>query len=160
MQICGRAARNANGRVLLFADRITPSMQYCIDETARRRGIQEKYNTDNGIEPQTIIKQLPAVFLPGGESKSSEHADVTNEKLEELLNTLKNEMNEAAGRMEFEKAAMIRDEIIALQEEHLEKDVLGQLGKALKSGKEKGAARRAKMRQLPAEQQNKYKKRQ
>ena len=63
-------------------------------------------------------------------------------------------MNAAAGRMEFEKAAMIRDEIIAIQEEHLELGVLGQLGKALKSGKEKGAARRRKTRTLMAHGQH------
>lgn len=147
MQISGRAARNVNGEVIMFADRITNSMKFCIDETARRRKIQEQYNIDNGIEPRTIIKQLPALFLPGGSDDRKEHKDVSTEKLEELLNSLKTEMHAAAGRMEFEKAAMIRDEIISLQEEHLERDVLGQLGKALKSGKEKGAARRNKTRQ-------------
>ncbi len=147
MQICGRAARNVNGLVLLFADRITTAMSYCIDETARRRQIQEAYNKAHGIEPKTIIKQLPALFLPGEGPEPGERKDISDEKLKELLNNLKNEMNNAAGRMEFEKAAMIRDEIIALQEEHLERDVLGQLGKALKSGKEKGAARRARSKQ-------------
>ncbi|MDD2999944.1 MAG: excinuclease ABC subunit UvrB, partial [Candidatus Riflebacteria bacterium] len=63
MQICGRAARNVNGEVILFADRTTTAMKYCIDETARRRKIQEQYNIDNGIQPQTIVKQLPVAFL-------------------------------------------------------------------------------------------------
>ncbi|MBU1109649.1 MAG: excinuclease ABC subunit UvrB [Candidatus Riflebacteria bacterium] len=147
MQTCGRAARNVNGEVILFADRISKAMKFCIDETARRREIQEKYNTDNGIVPQTIIKQLPALFLPGGGGEVREHKDIDETKLAELLNALKTEMNAAAGRMEFEKAAMIRDEIISLQEEHLELGVLGQLGKALKSGKEKGAARRRSHKQ-------------
>ena len=149
MQICGRAARNAGGEVILFADRISKAMQYCIDETARRRKIQEKYNSDNGIVPQTIVKQLPALFLPGGVSEVRAHKDIDETKLTELLNALKTEMNAAAGRMEFEKAAMIRDEIIALQEEHLELGVLSQLGHALKTGKEKGAARRRKSRSQP-----------
>lgn len=151
MQISGRAARNVNGEVIMFADRITNSMKFCIDETTRRRKIQQQYNTDHGIEPQTIIKQLPALFLPGGSESRSDHKDVSSEKLEELLNSLKKEMHIAAGRMEFEKAAMIRDEIITLQEEHLERDVLGKLGKALKSGKEKGAARRNRTRQSQAD---------
>lgn len=154
MQICGRAARNANGEVILFADRVSPAMKYCIDETARRRAIQEKYNQDNGIQPQTIIKSLPALFAPGDGPDRREPKDIDAVKLEELLNNLKTEMNAAAGRMEFEKAAMIRDEIIAIQEEHLELGVLGQLGKALKSGKEKGAARRRKTRTLMAHGQH------
>lgn len=147
MQICGRAARNVNGKVLLFADKMTAAVKYCVDETARRRKVQQEYNKANGIEPQTICKQLPALFLPGESGDRKERSDISSEKLLEMLNILKNEMQEAAGRMEFEKAAMIRDEIIALQEEHLERDVLGQLGKALKSGKEKGAARRSRHRQ-------------
>ncbi|NCB37184.1 MAG: excinuclease ABC subunit UvrB [Erysipelotrichia bacterium] len=150
MQICGRAARNVNGEVILFADRTTAAMKYCIDETARRRKIQEQYNIDNGIQPQTIVKQLPVAFLPGGSVERREHKDVDEARLAELLNNLKNEMNAAAGRMEFEKAAMIRDEIISLQEEHLELGVLGQIGKALKIGKEKGAARKRKTKTMMA----------
>ncbi|HAE37181.1 MAG TPA: hypothetical protein DCG57_00915, partial [Candidatus Riflebacteria bacterium] len=154
MQICGRAARNAGGEAILFADRISKAMQYCIDETARRRKIQEQYNLDNGIVPQTIVKQLPALFLPGDDRGVRSHKDVDETKLTELLNALKGEMNAAAGRMEFEKAAMIRDEIIALQEEHLELGVLSQLGQALKTGKEKGAARRRKSRSQQQNQQS------
>lgn len=143
MQICGRAARNVNGEVFLFADKITAAMKYCIDETARRRSIQEDYNKTHGIEPKTIIKSLPGQFIPGEDkNKVKLPKDAQAAKVKEMINNLKNEMNLAAGRMEFEKAAMIRDEIIALQEENLELGVLEQLGKALKSGKEKGAARR------------------
>lgn len=149
MQTCGRAARNANGKVILFGDKITPAMKYCIDETNRRREIQEKYNTDNGIVPQTIIKELPALFLPGGEDGSKGSPNYSTEKLTELLNSLRTEMEAAALKMEFEKAAMIRDEIIAIQEEHLELGVLSQLGKALKSGKEKGSAKKRAMRNQP-----------
>ena len=146
MQICGRAARNANGEVYLFADRITPSMKYCIDETARRRAIQEKYNKDNGIEPKTIIKSLPAVFTLGEEKKSKIPKESDQNKVLEMINQLKNEMQNAAAKMEFEKAAMIRDEIIALQEEHVELGIMDNLAKALKSGKEKGASRKRAMR--------------
>ena len=146
MQICGRAARNANGEVFLFADKITPSMKYCIDETARRRAIQEKYNKDNGIEPKTIIKSLPAVFTLEEKNKTNIPQESDQNKILEMINNLKNEMQNAASKMEFEKAAMIRDEIIALQEEHLELGVIDSLTKALKSGKEKGASRRRAMR--------------
>ncbi|GAB4272190.1 MAG: excinuclease ABC subunit UvrB [Candidatus Rifleibacteriota bacterium] len=146
MQTCGRAARNANGEVILFADKITEAMKYCIDETARRREIQEKYNQKNGIVPQTIIKQLPALFLPGGNEKERESPDIGSEKLTELIMSLKTEMEKAAKNMEFEKAAMIRDEIISIQEEHLELGVLAQLGQALKSGREKGSAKKRAMR--------------
>ncbi|MDN5280642.1 MAG: excinuclease subunit [Clostridiales bacterium] len=153
MQTCGRAARNANGEVILFADRISAAMKYCIEETNRRRSIQEKYNLENGIEPATIIKQLPALFLPGGDEKTGKKADLSKDKFVEMIKTLKMEMEQAAARMEFEKAAMIRDEIIALQEENLELGVLSQLGQALKSGREKGVAKKRSMRNVPAAQQ-------
>jgi excinuclease ABC subunit B len=146
MQTCGRAARNANGLVILFADKVTAAMKYCIDETTRRRAVQQEYNEKNGIVPQTIIKQLPALFLPGGDEKDYGPSTISEEKLNEVLGSLKAEMETAATRMEFEKAAMIRDEIIALQEEHLELGVLAQLGKALKKGRAKGVAKKRQMR--------------
>ena len=140
MQTCGRAARNANGKVILYADKITASMKYCIDETKRRREIQEAYNKENGIVPETIIKKLPNIVVPGAEKDGN--TKMSEDKLRELIGNLKDEMEKAAKEMEFEKAAMIRDEIIALQEENFELGVLDQLGKALKSGKQKGQAKR------------------
>ena len=149
MQTCGRAARNANGEVILYADKISAAMKYCMDETARRREIQHQYNLTNNIEPKTICKQLPAMFLPGGEEKGQKAPNLDAEKILELINNLKKEMETAAEKMEFEKAAMIRDEIISIQEENLELGVLEQLGKALKSGREKGVAKKRQMRNIP-----------
>lgn len=140
MQTCGRAARNANGQVVLFGDRITEAMKYCIDETARRRKIQEEYNQKHNIVPRTIIKQLPELLrfdASGGSDKN-----IPAEKLTEVVLSLKAEMEKAAENMEFEKAAMIRDEIIRIQEENLETGVLEQLQRALKTGKSKGAGRK------------------
>lgn len=154
MQTCGRAARNANGEVILYADKISAAMKYCIDETARRREIQHQYNLKHGIEPKTICKQLPALFLPGSDEKGDKGPDLSSEKLVELINSLKKEMELAATKMEFEKAAMIRDEIIAIQEEHLELGVMAQLGSALKSGRAKGVAKKRAMRNVPGRQQN------
>ena len=148
MQTCGRAARNANGQVILFADKMTPAMKYCIDETARRRKIQQEYNKANGIKPKTISKELPKLFLPGSEGDQTYIPDLSKEKLQEVISSLKKEMETAAERMEFEKAAMIRDEIISLQEENLEMGVLTQLGKALKSGRKKGVAKKRAMRNI------------
>jgi excinuclease ABC subunit B len=146
MQICGRAARNASGEVIMFADHISEAMDYCIKETARRREIQEKFNKEHNIVPQTIIKALPSKqFLPGeddGKKKKNKNIDAQN--LIETINNLKKEMEACAARMEFEKAAMIRDEIIAIQEENLELGVLEQLGKALKTAKTRGATRSRK----------------
>ncbi len=149
MQTCGRAARNANGQVILYADKTTAAMKYCIDETARRRKIQHEYNQKNGIEPKTISKQLPSLFLPGSEDKMAKTPDMSADRLIELINSLKKEMETAATKMEFEKAAMIRDEIIAIQEENLELGVLSQLGQALKSGRAMGVAKKRAMRNVP-----------
>jgi excinuclease ABC subunit B len=130
----------------MFADHISEAMDYCIKETARRREIQEKFNKEHNIVPQTIIKALPnKQFLPGeddGKKKKNKNIDAQN--LIETINNLKKEMEACAARMEFEKAAMIRDEIIAIQEENLELGVLEQLGKALKTAKTRGATRSRK----------------
>jgi excinuclease ABC subunit B len=142
MQICGRAARNVNGEVFLFGDKITAAMKYCIDETARRRQIQEAYNKEHGITPKTIIKALPGQFVLGKDEVVGGTKLDSNEKVQEVITSLKKEMEQAASRMEFEKAAMIRDEIIALQEEYIEHGVLEQLGRALRAGRERGSARR------------------
>ncbi|MBF0547925.1 MAG: excinuclease ABC subunit UvrB [Candidatus Riflebacteria bacterium] len=140
IQTAGRAARNINGEVILYADRITPAMKFCIDETSRRRKIQEAFNKENNIQPASIVKSLPKIFCPGGEFLPQEK--VTIQKLEKMIESLKVEMDKAATSLQFEKAAMIRDEIIALQEEHVELDVLGNLNSALKKGRGKSMASR------------------
>jgi excinuclease ABC subunit B len=121
MQTIGRAARNVNARVLLYADHVTDSMQRAIDETARRRQIQHRYNEQHGITPETIRKAI----LAGIESEASAHsranaavgrADETQALTEEYLSELEAEMLAAADALQFEKAAAIRDRIVRLRE--------------------------------------------
>jgi len=116
MQTIGRAARNVNARVLLYADRVTDSMQRAIEETARRRELQKEYNTAHGITPETIKKSIRA----GIESIAGAHADAnaavgrtdeTQYITEEYLNELEAEMLAAADALEFERAANLRDRI-------------------------------------------------
>ncbi len=149
IQTCGRAARNIEGEVILFADRKTEAIRSCLEETERRRKKQEEFNTANGIEPASIVKQLPKAFtLERGESPaSSPKPDI--ERVKELVEQLKREMDAAATALQFEKAALIRDEIISIQEESLENEVLKNLGTALKSGREKGLAKKRALRRGP-----------
>jgi excinuclease ABC subunit B len=116
MQTIGRAARNVNAKVILYADRVTDSMQRAIDETERRRKLQEAYNSEHGITPETIKKAIHR----GIESEASAHAkanaavgrtDETQYITEEYLSELEAEMVEAAQSLEFERAAAIRDRI-------------------------------------------------
>ena len=116
MQTIGRAARNVNSKVLLYADRVTDSMQRAMEETTRRRTIQQAYNLEHGITPQTIRKAIRA----GIESASSAHAesnaivgrkDETQYISEEYLSELEAEMLAAADNLEFERAAGLRDRI-------------------------------------------------
>ncbi|MDL2211868.1 excinuclease ABC subunit UvrB [Erysipelotrichaceae bacterium OttesenSCG-928-M19] len=119
VQIIGRAARNDNGRVIMYADRITDSMNYAINETARRREIQEKYNLEHNIIPQTIKKDIRENI------KSKEVVDdvisqmknknkLTRLERDKLIDQLKDEMNMAAKSLDFEEAARLRDLIIEL----------------------------------------------
>ena len=117
IQTVGRAARNADGRVIMYADRITRSMQTAIDETARRRAIQSAYNEEHGITPQTIRKNVAEVIAIGKkEEKRGAHLPRAGEKLsrperEALVAELRREMQEAAKQLEFERAAYLRDKI-------------------------------------------------
>jgi excinuclease ABC subunit B len=116
MQTIGRAARNVNAKVILYADRVTEAMQRTMDETARRRALQEAYNKEHGITPETIKK---AIFA-GIEAQAAAHAeanakvgmtDETRYITEEYIAELEAEMYAAAEAMEFERAAIIRDRI-------------------------------------------------
>lgn len=116
MQTIGRAARNVNSKVILYADKMTDSMQRAIEETSRRRKLQQEYNDAHGITPQTIVKAIRA----GIESMSNAHAeanaavgrkDETQYITEEYLNELEAEMLAAADNLEFERAAALRDRI-------------------------------------------------
>ena len=121
MQVAGRAARNAAGKVIFYADAVTDSMQKVIDETNRRRAIQRKYNEEHGITPQTIYKSVEEVMgitrVADSKSakweKSSRKRLIPSEKMdrEEMIEQLEQQMKEAATNMEFEKAAELRDEI-------------------------------------------------
>jgi len=121
IQTIGRAARNAEGRVILYADKITPAMQAAMDETARRRGIQDAYNKEHGIVPKTIVKPVhelleisrsaePSAKGKGGVKMTRHERDAEIEKLEK-------QMKQAAKMLEFELAAALRDRIIELRGE-------------------------------------------
>ena len=125
IQTIGRAARNVHGKVILYADRVTDSMRRAMDETARRRAIQEDYNASHHVTPRTIEKPIaPLIELPlkksGKKPKSaSEMIDkLTPAQKRNLVKTLTAQMREASRNMEFERAAELRDIILKL-EEHL-----------------------------------------
>ncbi len=115
IQVIGRAARNKNGLVIMYADRMTDSMKQAIDETNRRRHIQEQYNEENGIVPQTIVKEIrPPIKNIETEAekikKVSKNASLT--EINKEIKRLEKEMKEAAKEFDFEKAAEIRDIIL------------------------------------------------
>lgn len=111
IQTVGRAARNSNGRVIFYADRITNSMQKTIDETKRRREIQEKYNKDHGIIPTTVNKSIKEVINTTlvAEETSGYRKDHSLEELSTMLELMEVNMLEAAEKLDFEKAAEYRD---------------------------------------------------
>jgi len=122
IQTMGRAARHVDGRVIMYADTITKSMQGAIDETNRRRRIQEDYNEEHGITPQSIRKavkditeRVKAVAEPKAEY--TVEAPATREGINRLVRELETQMKAAAKALEFEKAALIRDRIIELRKE-------------------------------------------
>jgi excinuclease ABC subunit B len=128
IQTFGRAARNVNGRVILYADKVTTSMKNAIDETERRRKKQIAYNKKHNIQPESIAKQITKVFFPTiadtyyePELKAAETISeyvVSPKKIKEKIKSLENEMMAAAKSLEFEKAAEIRDEIDRLKNEN------------------------------------------
>lgn len=124
IQTAGRAARNAGGKVIMYADTITPSMQVTIDETSRRRKIQEEYNEEHGITPKTIVKSVREVINTAIAAEESidfkdikdEENEFTKDEINEMIDALKPEMYRAAEELDFEKAAEIRDKIKDLRE--------------------------------------------
>ena len=120
IQTIGRAARNVNGLVIFYADKITDSMRKALDETNRRRKIQREYNEQHGITPKTIIKELKDVRRETKEIISSLEKELKGfihpEKLPGIIQRLEFEMREAAKNLEFEKAAVLRDELNKLRE--------------------------------------------
>ena len=118
IQTIGRAARNADGRVIMYADDITPSMRSAIDETARRREIQNAYNEAHGIVPKTVIKSvrdLIEISAPTAERKGRSGVKMTKAEKEKEIARLEKQMKEAAKMMEYEYAALLRDQIIELR---------------------------------------------
>ncbi len=121
VQTMGRAARNINGEVVLYADEMTDSMQSAIDETSRRRQIQREYNEEHGFEPKTIDKPVSDMNLPGSQTDATSVGgeDVTTEEEAlELIERLEDQMDQAAANLEFELAADIRDRVSELRREY------------------------------------------
>lgn len=124
IQTAGRAARNADGKVIMYADTITLSMRITIDETSRRRKIQEEYNEEHGITPKTIVKSIREVINTAIAAEESvdfkdikdEENEFTKDEINEMIDALKPEMYRAAEELDFEKAAEIRDKIKDLRE--------------------------------------------
>ena len=126
IQIIGRAARNADGTVLMYADRMSDAMKEAIDETKRRRSIQETYNKEHGIVPKTIKKAVEDILVHQKEDAEQE-ANIKLEALKnctnlfvakqrkKLLDLMKKEMSEAADRLDYEQAAVLRDQIIEIE---------------------------------------------
>src|SRR2546423_13534719 len=134
IQTMGRAARNVDGQVVMYADNVTDSMQRAISETTRRRGVQQRYNAEHGIDPQTIRKAVTDILatlrpteeapIPGRGRRSrardkmrSDFAELPQDELARLIRTLEEEMHEAATDLRFEYAARLRDEIHDLKRE-------------------------------------------
>ena len=127
IQTIGRAARNAEGRVIMYADEITRSMRGAIRETERRRSLQDAYNKAHGITPRTVVKSVRDVIEIGAKEESAgggkrKRSDARTERRltaterEKLIAELTQEMKDAARRLEFEQAAFLRDEIRKLRE--------------------------------------------
>ena len=134
VQTIGRAARNVEGQVIMYADSVTDSMQRAISETNRRRGLQQAYNAEHGIDPQTIRKAVTDILaqlrgsegapVPGKERRSTsrdrvraDFSSLPSDELGRLVQTLEEEMKEAAADLRFEYAARLRDEIKELRRE-------------------------------------------
>ncbi len=126
IQTCGRAARNINGRVLMYADNVTRSMQICLDETERRRAKQLAYNQEHGITPETVKKKMRTILgsieekdyytPPGGVAEASEEYAAAPRDIPKLVKKLRKEMLASAKELDFERAAFLRDKVRKLEE--------------------------------------------
>lgn len=116
IQTIGRAARNANGKVIMYADEITPSMKKAITETERRRKIQSKYNEEHGIVPKTIVKKVSEILeISNKDTGSRNYKKLSTKEKDRIIRELTKEMKLAAQMLEFEHAAFLRDEIKKLK---------------------------------------------
>jgi excinuclease ABC subunit B len=127
IQTIGRAARNAEGKAILYADKITDSMKHAIDETNRRRSIQEAYNEEHGITPRTIVKPIEATLVTAYEAdyfkvpvEMDKFEEYSPKQLKEKIMQLEMEMRHAAKEMRFEHAAEVRDKLKYLRERELQ----------------------------------------
>src|ERR1700704_2155487 len=127
IQTIGRTARNSQGKAILYADRITDSMKRAMDETRRRRSVQEAYNIENGITPQTIVKAIESTLITASEAdyfkvpiELGDIEDYSPANIEATIARLETEMRGAAKRFEFERAAELRDRIKVLRERELQ----------------------------------------
>jgi len=129
LQVAGRAARNSNGKVIMYADKITKSMQHLIDETERRRVIQKKHNEEHNITPKTIRKNdknlLTTMMISNNEKKDEKYSlkdsiigveNLDSIELYDLIEKTKRKMKKYAQNFQFEEAAILRDQIIKLNE--------------------------------------------
>lgn len=117
IQTIGRCARNSNGKVIMYADTISDSMQEAITETKRRREIQEKYNKEHNIIPKTIIKEIRELISNKIETKDTKKNKLSKKEKEDMIDRLKKEMNDAAKKLDFERATELRDIIIEMESE-------------------------------------------
>ena len=131
IQTIGRAARNAEGRVILYADRITDSMRYALDETDRRRERQQKWNEDHGITPQTVKKDIADILNSVYEKadhvnvKAGGRASHAGKDMKTIIADIETQMRDAAANLEFEEAARLRDELRRLEAKQLGLDAPG-----------------------------------
>lgn len=117
IQTIGRCARNSNGKVIMYADTISDSMQEAITETKRRREIQEKYNKEHNIIPKTIIKEIRELISNKIQTKDTKKNKPSKKEKEDMIDRLKKEMNDAAKKLDFERATELRDIIFEMESE-------------------------------------------
>ena len=117
IQTIGRAARNANGRVIMYADGISSAMDISIKETNRRRSIQSKYNEEHNIVPKTIVKEIRDVISNNFEVKENKVNKLSKKDKENMIIDLEREMKDAAKNLDFERAMELRDALFELQSE-------------------------------------------
>jgi len=154
IQTIGRAARNVSGKVIMYADEVTDSMRQAIDETNRRREKQVAYNTEHGIEPQTIRKAIHAIVdyakrLQGediaAEDVARELSGLPRDEVLRLIATLEEDMNSSADALDFESAARLRDQVVRLRAQ-IESTPEDQVLERLKAGSRKGSSHGVKKR--------------
>ena len=116
IQTIGRAARNSNGRVIMYADRITGSMKKAMDETSRRRSIQEDFNKEHGITPTTIKKNIGEIIQVTKMEEDDQIQEINKDEIDQILINMESEMYKAAEELDFERAANLRDQIKNMKE--------------------------------------------